>query len=115
MSYVECYVAAVPTENIESFKGHCSTMAQVFKDYGSTRVVDCWGVDVPDGDLTSFLKAVQAGENETVCVGWVEWPSKEARDEGMPKAMQDDRMAMGHMPFDGKRLIFAGFEKFSDV
>ena len=48
-------------------------------------------------------------------MGWVEWPSREVRDEGMPKVMQDDRMRMGEMPFDGKRLIFGGFEMFSDT
>lgn len=115
MSYVECFVAAVPNENEESYKKHASNMGAVFKDYGATRVVDCWGMNVPGGEVTSFLLAVQAKEGETVCIGWVEWPSKAKRDEGMPKAMQDERMSMQHMPFDGKRLIFAGFEKFSEL
>lgn len=115
MSYVECIVAAVPDENEQAYKIHAAKMAVVFRDYGADRVVDCWGSEVPDGEMTSFPLAVKAENGETVAMGWVEWPSKEARDEGMPKAMQDDRMAMEHMPFDGKRLIFAGFEKFSEV
>ena len=115
MSYVECYVAAVPKENEAAYKKKCEAMCNVFKDHGALRAVDCWGVAVPDGEVTSFPKAVQAGEDENVCLGWVEWPSKETRDEAMPKAMADERMQMSDMPFDGKRLIFAGFDKFNDV
>ena len=115
MSYVECFVAAVPKANEAEYKKHASNMGAVFKDYGATRVVDAWGAEVPDGEVTSFPKAVQASGDEVVAMGWVEWPSKAARDDGMPKAMQDERMAMEHMPFDGKRLIFAGFEKFSEL
>ena len=115
MSYVECYVAAVPSSNENSYKSHCSKMAEVFKDHGALRTVDGWGKEIPEGKLTSFPMAVKAKDDETVVLGWIEWESKQARDSGMAKAMQDDRLAMEHMPFDGKRLIFAGFEIFSDV
>ncbi len=115
MSYVECYVAAVPKKNEEAYKKKCVGMCNVFKDHGALRAADCWGVFVPDGEVTSFPIAVQAKDDETVCLGWVEWPSKEVRDEAMPKAMADERMSMSDMPFDGKRLIFAGFDKFNDV
>lgn len=115
MSYVECFVAAVPAEEEASYKSHASSMGAIFREYGAVRVVDCWGSDVPEGKLTSFPKAVKAKDNEVVAFGWIEWPSKQARDEGMPKAMQDERMKFSDMPFDGQRLIFAGFEKFSDL
>ncbi len=114
MSYVDCFVAAVPNENETDYKKHTANMGSLFKEYGAERVVDCWGADVPGGENTSFPLAVKAQEGETVCMGWIEWPSKDVRDGAMPKAMQDPRMGMEHMPFDGKRLIFAGFDKFSD-
>lgn len=114
MAYVECYVAAVPNANEETYKNHCKKMAEVFKDHGATRTVDGWGTEVPGGEMTSFPLAVKAEAGETVVLGWVEWKSKAARDAGMSKAMQDERMAMEHMPFDGKRLIFAGFDIFND-
>jgi uncharacterized protein YbaA (DUF1428 family) len=43
---------------------------------------------------------------------WIAWPSRVARDEGMKKAMADPRMQPEHnpMPFDGKRVIFGGFQ-----
>jgi uncharacterized protein YbaA (DUF1428 family) len=49
-----------------------------------------------------------------VVFSWVEWPSKEARDAGMAKAMKDPRMNMSNMPFDGQRMIFGGFAVLVD-
>ena len=116
MSYVEVYVAPVPTEQKETYMKHCANMNAVFKEHGALRAVDSWGAEVPDGEVTSFPIAVQANEGETVCIGWVEWPDKQSRDTGMEAAMADKRMQeeFEHMPFDGKRLIYAGFEVFND-
>jgi uncharacterized protein YbaA (DUF1428 family) len=79
--------------------------------------VDCWGDDVPDGKLTSFPMAVKKAADETVVVGWIVWPARAARDAGMKKAMEDPRMQpdVMPMPFDGKRMIFGGFETILDV
>jgi uncharacterized protein YbaA (DUF1428 family) len=112
MKYVDGFVAAVPTANRETYLKHAQTMAAVCKENGALEVVECWGDDVPEGKLTSFPMAVQRKENETVIFSWVVWPSRAVRDEGMKKAMADPRMDMEThpMPFDGKRLIYGGFE-----
>jgi uncharacterized protein YbaA (DUF1428 family) len=111
MTYVDGFVAAVPTANREAFVAHARAMAQAFKEYGALAVVDCWGDDVPEGKLTSFPLAVQCKEDETVVFSWITWPSREARDEAWKKTMADPRMQPGAMPmpFDGKRLIYGGF------
>lgn len=109
MPYVDIFAAAVPTANRDAYETHARRADAAFRDHGATRVVENWGDDVPAGELTSFPLAVKAGDDETVVVGWVEWPSKAARDAAWPKIMQDERMA-GEMPFDGKRLIHGGFE-----
>ena len=87
-----------------------TTAAPIFKEFGALRVVECWGDDVPEGKLTSFPMAVKCEPDETVVFSWVEWPSKQIRDEGMQKTMADPRMASCEMPFDGKRMIFGGFQ-----
>jgi uncharacterized protein YbaA (DUF1428 family) len=82
----------------------------VFTELGATRILECWGDDVPDGKVTDFRRAVQANEDEAVVFSWVEWPDKATRDTGIEKFMKDPRMeAAGDMPFDGKRMIFGGF------
>jgi len=77
-------------------------------------VVDCWGDDVPEGKLTSFPLAVQCQPDETVVLSWITWPSRQARDESWKRFMADPRVQSGaEPPFDGKRLIFGGFEVVS--
>ena len=112
MSYVDGFVAAVPTAKRSEFRAHAEKGAAVFKEYGALKVVECWGDDVPDGEVTSFPMAVKCKEGETVVFSWILWPSRQTRDEGMKKVMADPRMKpdANPMPFDGKRVIFGGFE-----
>ena len=93
MSYVDGYVMAVPTGNRDAFTKHAKEAAAVFKEHGALSVVECWGDEVPDsGKVTSFPLAVQKKPDETVVFSWILWPSREARDEGMKKAMEDARL-----------------------
>src|SRR5690606_4771151 len=98
-------------------RAHVIHSAAVFKDHGATNVVECWGDDVPDGTVTSFPMAVKKKDDETVCFSWIVWPSKRVRDEGMKKVFADERMRPENnpMPYDGKRVIFGGFETLVDV
>lgn len=111
MSYVDGFVAAVPTSNREAYRDYATRAAVIFREYGALSCVECWGDDVPEGKQTSFPLAVQCKEDETVVFSWVVWPSRETRDEGWQKMMQDPRMQPGAspMPLDGKRLIYGGF------
>ena len=87
MTYVDGFVAAVPTANREAYKRHVEQAADVFRKHGALKVVECWGDDVPDGKLTSFPMAVKKQDDETVVFSWILWPSRQARDEGMRKVM----------------------------
>lgn len=110
MPYIDGFVIAVPNANREQFIAHARTFDAIFLEFGATRVVECWGDDVPEGKLTDFRRAVQAEKDESVVFSWVEWPDKATRDAGMEKFMKDPRMAAASdMPFDGKRMIFGGF------
>jgi uncharacterized protein YbaA (DUF1428 family) len=112
MNYIDGFVAAVPTANRDAYRKHAEDGAVVFKAHGATQVVECWGDDVPDGKLTSFPLAVQRKADETVVFSWIAWPSKAVRDAGWANVMADPRMKrdVNPMPFDGKRLIYGGFE-----
>lgn len=61
VTYVDGFVAAVPTTNREIYKKHAEAAAVVFKENGALKFVECWGDDVPDGKLTSFPLAVKQG------------------------------------------------------
>lgn len=111
MSYVDGFVVPVPKANREKYIEVANSAAAVFRDCGALSVMEAWGDDVPDGVHTSFPMAVKLEPDETVVFSWIVWPSKEVRDEGMKKAMDDPRMQMdpSKFPFDGKRMIYGGF------
>ena len=116
MSYIDGFVIAVPTANKQKFIEHARHFDPLFIELGAIRVIEAWGDDVPDGKVTDFRRAVQATAEETVAFAWVEWPDKATRDAGMKKMMEDERMKnMKDMPFDGKRMIFGGFQPIVDV
>ncbi len=115
MTYVDGFIAAVPTARKEDFLRHARIAAEVFKENGALQIVECWEDDVSEGTLTSFPRAVQKQNDESVVFSWITWPSREIRNEAMKKAMSDPRMSneKNPMPFDGKRMIYGGFEVIS--
>ena len=117
MNYVDGFVAAVPTANRQAYREHAEKAARLFKEFGALSVVECWGDDVPEGKLTSFPLAVKRKDDETVVFSWITWPSRQARDDAWKKVMEDPRMRPenNRMPFDGKRLIYGGFETIVNV
>lgn len=116
MSYVMCYVAAVQSDRKQEYLAHSTRAARVFRAHGALRVVECWGDAVPDGATTSFPLAVKAQPGETVVLGWQEWPDRATHEANLENAMRDPRMREGaKMPFDGKRMIYAGFEVLVDT
>ena len=117
MAYIDGFVAAVPTGNKAVYTKHASDALVTFKKYGVTRMVENWGDDVPDGKVTDFKRAVQAKPEETVIFSWLEYPDKATRNAANEKMMGDPQMeAMSKdMPFDGKRMIYGGFEVVSDL
>ena len=116
MAYIDGFVAAVPTANKAAYTEHARKAGEVFKRHGALKLVEAWGDDVPDGQVTSFPMAVKCQPDETVIFSWIMWPSKKVRDAGMKKVMSDPDMQMeaNPMPFDGKRMIFGGFEIIVD-
>lgn len=112
MTYVDGYVLAVEKDKVEDYLALARSAAAIFKEYGALGVVECVADDVPYGELTSFPRAVMAKENETVIFSWITYPDRATRDTVMAKVMADDRIKaqMQKMPFDGKRMIFGGFE-----
>jgi uncharacterized protein YbaA (DUF1428 family) len=114
--YSDGFVVPVPEGNKEAYRAMAAKAASVFREYGATRVVEAWGDDVPAGKVTDYRRAVKAEEGENIVFSWIEWPSKQARDEAWPKLMADERMQPDHsnMPFDGKRMFWGGFSNLVD-
>lgn len=113
MPYSDGYVLAVPTAHKQAFIDYARKVDHLFTKHGALHVFENWADDVPTGKTTDFYKAVNAKPDESIVFSWVLWPDKASRDKGNEKVMEDMK-ALGLMdldtPFDGKRLIYGGFD-----
>lgn len=114
MPYVDGFVLAVRKTQLDAYKAMAELAGEVWMSHGALSYVECLADDVPYGVLTSFPRAVQATDDEVVVFAWITYPSRAARDEVNAKVLADPRMDHENdtTVFDGKRLIFGGFESF---
>ncbi|WP_348629822.1 DUF1428 domain-containing protein [Mesorhizobium sp. M7A.F.Ca.US.010.02.1.1] len=105
----------VPAANKQAYLAVAAKQAAVIKEHGATRVVEAWGDDVPDGEITDYRSAVKATGDEVVVYAWVEWPSKQVRDDAWKKVIADPRMYADTMPYDNQRRVHGGFALILDA
>jgi uncharacterized protein YbaA (DUF1428 family) len=112
MPYVDGFLVAVPKAKIEAYKEVATLAGKVWMEHGALSFVECVADDVPNGELTSFPRAVMLKDDEVVVFSWITYASRAARDEINKKVMEDPRLKaqMEDMPFDGKRMIYGGFQ-----
>ena len=110
MAYITGFLTPVKTENKDRYIESARTSWPMFKGYGATAQIENWGVDVPDGKLTSFPMAVKLQPGEVVVFSWLQWPDRETADAAWAKMESDPAFADMDMPFDGKRMMWGGFE-----
>ena len=115
MTYVQGFIVPVPAANKDAYRDHASQAVPIFKEFGMTRMVEGWEEDFHPGTQTDFHMAVNAEDGEVAMFSWCEYPDKATAESAGEKMMSDPRMeGMTAMPFDGKRMVFAGFEVVID-
>lgn len=114
MAYVDGFVVPVRKDKLEDYKALARKGAEVWMEHGALSYVECIADDAPYGEVTSFPRAVQLTEDEIVIFSWITYKDRAHRDAVMAKVMADERLKadMASMPFDGKRMIFGGFQAF---
>ena len=110
--YISGFVVPVPADKKAEYKELAEKFWEIAKDYGAVSAVEAWEADVKDGKVTDFRRAVDLQAGEKVVFSWIIWKDRASADASHDKMMADPRMkAMGDsMPFDGKRMVFGGFE-----
>jgi uncharacterized protein YbaA (DUF1428 family) len=120
MTYIQGFVIPVPTANKQKFIDHANRADEVFMEHGAIRIVEAWQDNVEKGHTTDFFGAVDCQDDESVAFSWVEWPDKaacDAMESQMEEQMKTDariNQDQNPMPFDGKRMIYGGFEPLLD-
>lgn len=114
MAYVDGFVLAVPKANLDAYKKMAQVASDVWMDHGAISYVETMADDVPVGEVTSFPRAVLAKDDEIVVFSWATYKDRATRDAVMKEVMDDPRMKGNDYKsvFDGKRMIWGGFEEF---
>jgi uncharacterized protein YbaA (DUF1428 family) len=109
MTYITGFLIPVKSENKDRYIQSARKSWPLFQKYGCLEQVECWGEDVPDGEVTSFPMAVKAEKDEVVVLSWLRWPDRPTADKCFAEMMNDPDFDGMDMPFDGKRMMWAGF------
>jgi uncharacterized protein YbaA (DUF1428 family) len=111
--YVDGFIVPVPKGKLDAYRKLATKAAEVWREYGALEYRECVADDVKPGEVTSFPDSVKLEPDETVVFAWIVYGSRAERDQINAKVMSDPRMAdmdPAKLPFDGKRMIFGGFE-----
>ena len=119
MRYVDGFVVPVPKKNLQAYRSMAKTAGKVWRSHGALEFREYVADDVKVGKWTSFPRSVKLKSGETVVFSWIVYKSRAHRDRVNAKVMKDPRLAKmmnpKAMPFDGKRMIFGGFELLLDA
>ena len=114
MPYVDGFIVPVPKKNLAAYKKMAAKAGKIWMEFGALEFKECIADDVKVGKLTSFPRSVKLKPGEVVVFSYIVYKNRAARDKINKKVMEDprlkDMMAGKEMPFDGKRMIYGGFE-----
>ncbi len=112
--YVDGFVLPVPKKNVAAYRKMARKAGRIWREHGALEYRECIAEDVKPGKFTSFPQSVKLKANEVVWFSWIVYKSRKHRDQVNARVMKDPRLAwmgeMSQLPFDGKRMIYGGFE-----
>jgi uncharacterized protein YbaA (DUF1428 family) len=114
--YVDGFIVPVPKDKFDHYRRMAELAGKVWMEHGALQYFECVADDVKVGEVTSFPRSVQLKDDETVVFSWILYESRAHRDSVNAKVMADprikDMMDPKTLPFDGKRMIWGGFQSF---
>ncbi|MDX5357117.1 MAG: DUF1428 domain-containing protein [Rhodobacterales bacterium] len=116
MSFIDGMILPVPAANKDAYRAHSEKSWPLFQKAGALAMRECWGEDLPEGQVTSMPMAVRLEPGETVVFSWIEWPDRATRDRGWAALMADEAFGamMQQMPCDAQRMTWGGFAPLVD-
>jgi uncharacterized protein YbaA (DUF1428 family) len=117
--YVDGFVLPVPKRNLDAYRRMARKAGKIWREHGALEFRECVADDVKMGEVTSFPRSVKLKRGETVVFSWIVFRSRTHRDRVNAKVIEDPRLAdmmdPKAMPFDGKRMIYGGFNVVVDA
>jgi uncharacterized protein YbaA (DUF1428 family) len=109
--YIDGFLLPVHKDKIEGYRAMSEAFLSVCMEHGALTAVEAMGDDVPDGVHTSFPMAVKLQPGEVVVFSFITYRDRAHRDAVNAAVMADARVAgMPTDVFDGKRMIWGGFQ-----
>ena len=120
MGYVDGFVIPVAKKQLPAYFRMAKTSGRIWRDHGALEFHESVADDVKVGKRTSFPRSVKLKPGETVVFAWITYKSRAQRDKINAKVMADPRLKSmmdpkSPPPFDGKRMIYGGFESLVKV
>ena len=113
--YIQGFALAVPQGNKDAYVKMARDAWEMFGQHGCLGIAECWGVDVPRGKKTDFYRATLAEDGEVPLFSWTAWPDRATCDAaGAAMQAEMEGQEMPEMPFDGRRMMWGGFETIFD-
>jgi uncharacterized protein YbaA (DUF1428 family) len=117
--YVDGFVLPIPKRNAAAYRRMARKAGKIWREHGALEYRECIGEDVKPGKHTSFPQSVKLEAGEVVWFSWIVFKSRKHRDRVNARVMSDPRLAGSmdptKMPFDGKRMIYGGFQVSVDL
>ena len=122
--YVDGFVLVVPEKKLKDYKKMAMIGAKVWRKHGALDYKECVGQDLQPtgmGDLVPFFpKMTGLKKGELIIFSFIVFKSRRHRDQVNAKVMKDPAMSSENwkdkpMPFDMKRMAYAGFEVFVEL
>ena len=90
-TYIDAYVLVIPKDKVEKYKKMAEEGCNVWMKFGALSYRECMGHDLSEKmegmESLPFPKLVNLKDDETVWFSYIEYTSKEHRDEVNKKVM----------------------------
>ncbi len=111
---IRSFVIPVPKSNLPQYKKLAKLVTKLWIEHGALSYIECVGLDLEQGKVTSFPRSVKLKKDEVVILGWSTFKNMTHFNQVMKKVMTDKRLAPYMDPkklgFDGMRMYWGGFK-----
>ncbi len=114
--YVDGFVLVVPKKNLKSYQLMAKDGEKLWRKHGALDYKECIMDDAkPEWVTLTFGKMLKLKPTETAAFSYITYRNRKHRDAVNAKVMKDPAMndpkyKNKQMPFDMKRMAFAGFK-----
>ncbi|MGH9788917.1 MAG: DUF1428 domain-containing protein [Candidatus Acidiferrales bacterium] len=121
MRYVDGYVLPVPKKKLQAYRRIAQMAGKVWRKHGALEYVEAVGDHLnPRWATIRFPRMARCKPGETVVFSFIVFKSRAHRDRVNARVMKDPLMSPEAwkdrpMPFDMKRVAYAGFKAIVDA